>query len=89
MPVLTRFPRSYFLSFRTGMPLSKTSWLTTSLPLVNAILATAFFRCWHWMVMFTGWSTIITTLHLLKICNLSIQSTLLTVLGTVLGCTYS
>ncbi len=71
-------PSVILLSFRTGMSPSKTSWLTISFPSVNAILATAFFRCWHWMVMFTGWSAIITSLHLLKICNLSIQSTLLT-----------
>ena len=58
------------------------------LPPVNAILATFFCRCWHWMFIFTAWSTTITIIHQLKICNLSIQSTLLTVLGIVLGCTY-
>ena len=88
-PLLSRFPRSFFFSFRTGMsPLAKTPWLIAIFPTVNAILATAFFRCWHWMFMFTAWSTIITVINMLKIRNLSIQSTLLTVLGTVLGCTY-
>jgi len=38
--------------------------------------------------MFTGWATVITVIHQLKIHNMAIQSTLLTVLGTVLGCTY-
>ena len=66
----------------------KTGWLTSIFPSVDAILATCFFRYWHWMFIFTAWSTIITIIHQLKIANLSIQSTLLTVLGIVVGCTY-
>ncbi|PPQ90166.1 hypothetical protein CVT25_012477 [Psilocybe cyanescens] len=51
---------------------------------VNALLATALFRCWHILLFFAGWSTLITVLnhHGHK---LFIQPTLLTVVGTVLG----
>ncbi|KAF9450845.1 UPF0187-domain-containing protein [Macrolepiota fuliginosa MF-IS2] len=51
---------------------------------VNALLATALFRCWHIIVAFAGWSTLITVLndrgHMLNI-----DSALLTAVGTVLG----
>ena len=30
---------------------------------VNAVLATAFFRCWHILVFFGAWSTLITVLN--------------------------
>ena len=86
--LVTRFPW-WSPPSRTAMPRPAwTKWLTAPFPSVNAILATAFFRCWHWMFMFTAWAAIITTIHQLKIHNMSIQNTLLTVLGTVLGCTY-
>ena len=90
-PLLVRLPRLPFLGFRSRMSSlakAKTGWLTSFLPSVDAIFATFFFRYWHWMLLFTAWSTIITVIHQLNISNLSIQSTLLTVLGTVLGCTY-
>ncbi|PPQ99416.1 hypothetical protein CVT24_005403 [Panaeolus cyanescens] len=51
---------------------------------VNALLATALFRCWHLLVFFGAWSTLITVLneqgHKLRVSNI-----LLTVVGTVLG----
>ncbi|KAF4610301.1 hypothetical protein D9613_010471 [Agrocybe pediades] len=51
---------------------------------VNALLATALFRCWHILLFFAAWSTMVTVLnhhgH-----GLFIQPTLLTVVGTVLG----
>ncbi|PFH51581.1 hypothetical protein AMATHDRAFT_74791 [Amanita thiersii Skay4041] len=51
---------------------------------VNAILATTLFRCWHILVLFSAWSTLITVLNS-QGYRLHIQATLLTVLGTVLG----
>ncbi|KJA27108.1 hypothetical protein HYPSUDRAFT_158134 [Hypholoma sublateritium FD-334 SS-4] len=51
---------------------------------VNAVLATALFRCWHILLFFAAWSTLITILNE-QGHRLFIQSTLLTVVGTVLG----
>ncbi|KAJ7620988.1 hypothetical protein FB45DRAFT_928058 [Roridomyces roridus] len=50
----------------------------------NALLATALFRCWHILLFFAGWATMITVLdhHKFKV---RIGVTLLTVVGTVLG----
>ncbi|KAI5117170.1 hypothetical protein M0805_003986 [Coniferiporia weirii] len=50
----------------------------------KAILATALFRCWHILLFFIGWATAITLINE-KVTNLTMQSTLLTVIGTVLG----
>jgi len=50
----------------------------------HAILATALFRCWHILVFFGAWSTAICVISDM-VKNLGIPSTLLTVLGTVLG----
>jgi len=62
--------------FRQERGFSQTFW--------HAILATALFRCWHILIFFGAWSTIISVIsHTTK--NLGISSTLLTVLGTVLG----
>ncbi|KAF8908125.1 Bestrophin, RFP-TM, chloride channel-domain-containing protein [Gymnopilus junonius] len=51
---------------------------------VHALLATTLFRCWHILLFFSAWSTLITIL-----CQqghkLTVQPTLLTVVGTVLG----
>ncbi|KAJ7035219.1 UPF0187-domain-containing protein [Mycena alexandri] len=51
---------------------------------VNALLATALFRCWHILMFFAAWSTVIAVLdhHKFKV---RLASTLLTVIGTVLG----
>ncbi|KAF7327759.1 hypothetical protein MKEN_00355500 [Mycena kentingensis (nom. inval.)] len=51
---------------------------------VHALLATALFRCWHILVLYAGWATLITVLdyHHYKV---RIPNTLLTVVGTVLG----
>ncbi|EAU89262.2 hypothetical protein CC1G_03527 [Coprinopsis cinerea okayama7 len=51
---------------------------------VHAVLATALFRCWHILVFFGAWSTLITVLNH-QGHPLRIETTLLTVLGTVLG----
>ncbi|KDR70193.1 hypothetical protein GALMADRAFT_255052 [Galerina marginata CBS 339.88] len=51
---------------------------------VNALLATALFRCWHILLFFSAWSTLITILNH-QGHKLFIQPTLLTVVGTVLG----
>ncbi|KAL5521112.1 hypothetical protein ACEPAG_9034 [Sanghuangporus baumii] len=50
----------------------------------NAILATALFRCWHILVFYLGWATMVTLLNE-KVTRLTFQPTLLTVVGTVLG----
>ena len=46
--------------------------------LLNAVLATALFRCWHILIFFAGWSTAVSVISH-KVTNLGIQSTLLTV----------
>ncbi|KAF8154747.1 Bestrophin, RFP-TM, chloride channel-domain-containing protein [Crassisporium funariophilum] len=51
---------------------------------VNALLATALFRCWHILLFFAAWSTLITILNE-QGHSLFMQPTLLTVIGTVLG----
>jgi len=62
--------------FRHDKSFTSTFW--------NAILATALFRCWHLLIFFGVWSTAISVIsHNVK--NLGIASTLLTVIGTVLG----
>ncbi|KAL6300331.1 UPF0187-domain-containing protein [Sparassis latifolia] len=51
---------------------------------LNALSATAIVRCWPLLVFFTGWATAISCIsHFVH--NVGIQSTLLTVIGTVLG----
>ncbi|KAJ7250712.1 Bestrophin, RFP-TM, chloride channel-domain-containing protein [Mycena rebaudengoi] len=50
----------------------------------NALLATALFRCWHILMFFAAWSTLITILNE-QGHNVRFQATLLTVIGTVLG----
>ncbi|KAK7457089.1 hypothetical protein VKT23_010390 [Stygiomarasmius scandens] len=51
---------------------------------INALLATALFRCWHLLIFFGAWATLITILNE-QGHDLSFSSTLLTVIGTVLG----
>ncbi|KAK7052508.1 Bestrophin, RFP-TM, chloride channel-domain-containing protein [Favolaschia claudopus] len=52
----------------------------------NALLATALFRCWHILLFFTAWATMFTVLdHHRDRFKIRIASTLLTVVGTVLG----
>ncbi|KIM22990.1 hypothetical protein M408DRAFT_78157 [Serendipita vermifera MAFF 305830] len=52
----------------------------------KAILATAFFRSWHFIIIFTVEATILTYLYQVKgYTLLAIDNTLLAVLGTVLG----
>ncbi|KAJ3505907.1 hypothetical protein NLJ89_g7167 [Agrocybe chaxingu] len=51
---------------------------------VNAVLATALFRCWHYLIFFAAWATLITILNE-QGHNLNFSSVLLTVVGTVLG----
>ncbi|KAJ7474700.1 Bestrophin, RFP-TM, chloride channel-domain-containing protein [Mycena latifolia] len=50
----------------------------------NALLATALFRCWHILLFFAAWATTITILDHNKF-HVRLASTLLTVIGTVLG----
>ncbi|KAF9531349.1 Bestrophin, RFP-TM, chloride channel-domain-containing protein [Crepidotus variabilis] len=50
----------------------------------NALLATALFRCWHILIFFAGWSTLITILNR-QGHKLFFNQILLTVVGTVLG----
>ncbi|KAG8995487.1 hypothetical protein FRB94_009136 [Tulasnella sp. JGI-2019a] len=52
--------------------------------LLNAILATALFRCWHLIVFFTGWATMVVLINV-HVHSLTFASTLLTIFGTVLG----
>ncbi|THU99024.1 UPF0187-domain-containing protein [Dendrothele bispora CBS 962.96] len=51
---------------------------------VNALLATALFRCWHLLIFFGAWATLITVLNE-QGHDLTFDATLLTVIGTVLG----
>lgn len=50
----------------------------------NALLATALFRCWHILLFYALWSTGIGLISQ-QVYNLTIEPTLLTVMGTVLG----
>ena len=51
----------------------------------NAILATALFRCWHILIFFAAWSTLISVIsHTTK--DLGVSSTLLTVFVKMLFC---
>jgi putative membrane protein len=52
---------------------------------MNAILATALFRCWHLLIFFGAWSSLISVVSH-KIKSLGIASTLLTVFVTMLFC---
>ncbi|KXN89029.1 hypothetical protein AN958_06380 [Leucoagaricus sp. SymC.cos] len=52
--------------------------------ILNAVLATALFRCLHLILFFTTWSAVVTALNE-KGFNVNIDSSLLTVIGTVLG----
>ena len=45
---------------------------------VNAILATAIFRCWHILIFFTAWAAAISVISS-KGYKVAVQSTLLTV----------
>jgi len=51
---------------------------------LNALLATALFRCWHILLFFAAWATLISILNE-KGHKLFMQPTLLTVIGTVVG----
>ncbi|KAK7062644.1 Glycine--tRNA ligase 1, mitochondrial [Paramarasmius palmivorus] len=51
---------------------------------INALLATALFRCWHILIFFGAWATLIAVLNH-QGHELFFQPTLLTVIGTVLG----
>ena len=44
----------------------------------KAILATALFRCWHIIVFYIGWATMVTLINV-KVTSLTFQPTLLTV----------
>ncbi|KAF8064457.1 Bestrophin, RFP-TM, chloride channel-domain-containing protein [Lyophyllum atratum] len=50
----------------------------------NALVATALFRCWHILLFFAAWATLISVLNA-QGHELFIEPTLLTVAGTVLG----
>ncbi|KAG8984482.1 hypothetical protein FRB94_009970 [Tulasnella sp. JGI-2019a] len=63
-------------------PFTQSSGLSSGL--LNAIFATALFRCWHLILFFTGWATMVVLVSE-HVHNLSFASTLLTVFGTVLG----
>ncbi|KAG8968575.1 hypothetical protein FRC05_001500 [Tulasnella sp. 425] len=51
---------------------------------LNALVATALFRCWHLILFFSAWAAAVCLISD-HIYNLSIQTTLITVFGTVLG----
>ncbi|KAF6760427.1 Bestrophin, RFP-TM, chloride channel-domain-containing protein [Ephemerocybe angulata] len=51
---------------------------------VHALLATALFRCWHILLFFTAWGTAVTVLND-QGKKITLEPTLLTVAGTVLG----
>jgi len=75
----------YDTHFVGGAPIDPFAHPSRFFPtLFNAILATALFRCWNLILLFTGWAACV-CLITDKVHDLSIQPTLLTVLGTVLG----
>ncbi|EIN05575.1 UPF0187-domain-containing protein [Punctularia strigosozonata HHB-11173 SS5] len=49
----------------------------------NVVLASSILRCWHTVFFFTIWATVICFIN--RAHTVAIQSTLLTVLGTILG----
>ncbi|KAJ8515116.1 hypothetical protein ONZ45_g7418 [Pleurotus djamor] len=51
---------------------------------INALLSTAVVRCFHILLFFAGWATMVAVISH-NVYDLSIQPTLLTVVGTVLG----
>ncbi|KIK63996.1 hypothetical protein GYMLUDRAFT_162017 [Collybiopsis luxurians FD-317 M1] len=56
----------------------------TGASFLSALLATALFRCWHILIFFGAWATLVTVLNV-QGHKVQIASTLLTVVGTVLG----
>jgi hypothetical protein len=50
--------------------------------LVSALLATTFFRCWHILLFFSGWATMV-TLTSEYVHPVTFQPTLLTVLVSI------
>jgi ion channel-forming bestrophin family protein len=56
----------------------------TGSSLVNALLATALFRCWHILIFFGAWATLVCALNA-QGHRIVIANTLLTVVGTVIG----
>ncbi|KAJ3757055.1 Bestrophin, RFP-TM, chloride channel-domain-containing protein [Lentinula raphanica] len=56
----------------------------TGASFLNALLATALFRCWHLLIFFGAWATLVCVLNA-QGHRVIIQPTLLTVTGTVLG----
>ncbi|KAJ3568237.1 hypothetical protein NP233_g5846 [Leucocoprinus birnbaumii] len=53
--------------------------------ILDAILATALFRCWYIILFFSGWATAVTLLNNRGIANVNVDSTLLSIIGIVLG----
>ncbi|KZP32154.1 UPF0187-domain-containing protein [Athelia psychrophila] len=51
---------------------------------INALLATALFRCWHILLFYAAWATVVSVINH-RHHAFTMQSTLLTVIGTVLG----
>ncbi|KIJ49262.1 hypothetical protein M422DRAFT_28203 [Sphaerobolus stellatus SS14] len=52
---------------------------------IDGLLATALFRCYHIIVFFTAWATCVTLINHQDVYPLNFQSTLLTVVGTIIG----
>lgn len=52
---------------------------------LHAMMATAIFRCWHFIIFFTLEAFVVTWIHMKGIHPLNIENTLMNVLGTVLG----
>ncbi|KAF8990861.1 Bestrophin, RFP-TM, chloride channel-domain-containing protein [Cyathus striatus] len=51
---------------------------------LDSVVSTAFFKCWHILIVFTVWATIVTALNA-QGKKFQLPSTMLTVIGTVLG----
>ncbi|KAL0959299.1 hypothetical protein HGRIS_014563 [Hohenbuehelia grisea] len=51
---------------------------------MNALFATALFRCWHILCFFAGWAAMVALINE-HVRDVTVQTTLLTVVGTVLG----
>jgi predicted membrane chloride channel (bestrophin family) len=61
----------------------------TAMLVVQAMTATAFFRVWPTLLFMGGWSTAIILINKKTAAELTVPSTMLTVLGVVLGLTLS
>ncbi|KAI6157219.1 Bestrophin, RFP-TM, chloride channel-domain-containing protein, partial [Pisolithus tinctorius] len=71
-------------TFRNYYPTDPSGIQSQSASIVNTLLATTIFRCWHILLFFGAWSAMVCSINQ-HVHKLAFQPTLLTVFGTVLG----